>query len=623
MKVTSIVVLGLIWICLTPLPVSSEHMLSLTYISPRPSSHHVSAGTTIAIRQGSHILADSLQPDTFAVHGSVSGQSNGQALLADDQKTVIFKPDKPFIPGEIVSVQVKNHLCTEQSKQISGISFKFTISTNPIPDHTIIGKPWWSDQHPNDPQPAGLPRSYITSPESFGIPDIAITHPAQGTAEGYVLLSNIRFSLRPPPIQSTPRYLLILDNTGELVYHKELPRDQFAGDFKKQIVNGKELLSYHVGEFTAIGGTFGMFYVMDETYSIVDTWQAGNGYLADVHDLQLLDNGNALLMIYNLQTTDLSAYGGRSDAQVVDLIVQELDPSKNVIFEWRASEHIPYTDTYAELTDQIVDYIHGNAVEVDTDNNLLLSSRNLCEVTKINRDTGEVMWRLWGKQNQFTFTNDDGFCIQHDIRRLPNGNITLFDNQNARAVEYQIDEANKTVTRVWEYRDPTINPLVMGNAQRLPNGNTMIGWGSGGTITEVTPDAEIAMQWLLNGEYTYRVFRYPWKGFPTTAPSLALQEDNDALTLYFSWNGATEIASYRIYGGTKSHQMSLLETQEKQGFETTSMFTELPDKMCYFRIMPIDKDGNNTRYSNTVYRDSNYCNRYSWVNLYIPLVVQK
>ena len=81
------------------------------------------------------------------------------------------------------------------------------------------------------------------------------------------------------------------------------------------------------------------------------------------------------------------------------------------------------TDTVGvDLTGAIVDYAHGNAIEVDGDGNLILSSRHFSEVTKINRLSGEIMWRWGGKNNQFTFIGDStGFSYQHTIRRLPAG----------------------------------------------------------------------------------------------------------------------------------------------------------------------------------------------------------
>src|SRR5262249_25533915 len=219
----------------------------------------------------------------------------------------------------------------------------------------------------------------------------------------------------------------------------------------------------------------------------------GNGYFTDLHDLQILPNGHALMMSYDPQPVDMSAVvpGGNPNATVVGLVLQELDTDKNVVFQWRSWDHFAITDApspRATLTGPTVDYVHGNAIELDQDGNWLLSSRHMSEITKIDRQTGEIMWRLGlnALNNQFTFVGDDrGFSHQHDIRRLPNGHITLFDNGNylnpvySRAVEYGLDEVNKVATLVWEHRNsPDVYSGFMGDAQRLEDGGTVIGWAA-------------------------------------------------------------------------------------------------------------------------------------------------
>ena len=164
-----------------------------------------------------------------------------------------------------------------------------------------------------------------------------------------------------------------------------------------------------------------------------------------------------------------------------------------------------------------VDYIHGNAIELDYDGNLLISSRHLNEISKISRSTGEFIWRLGGNNNEFTFVNDTiPFHYQHDIRRLENGNITMFDNGNfraplvSRALEYQLDEVNKVATLVWSYQHtPVVYGAFMGSVQRLKNGNTLIGWGgTSPALTEVTPSGTIALEMTLPaGVWSYRVMR--------------------------------------------------------------------------------------------------------------------
>jgi hypothetical protein len=263
---------------------------------------------------------------------------------------------------------------------------------------------------------------------------------------------------------------------------------------------------------------------MDYYYNIVDDFYCGNGYDTDFHELRLLPNRHALLMSYDSQHVDMSQIvpGGDPDAIVSGLIVQEIDESKNVVFQWRSWDHFQITDAWHEdLLAHGIDAVHGNAIELDNDGNILISSRHLDEITKINRSTGEVMWRLGGKNNQFTFTGDTlKFNYQHAIRRLKNGNIMLYDNGNyhspafSRAVEYSLDEQNMIAHTVWQYRNP-LNTFAgaMGNAQRLDNGNTLIGWGfAWPTLTEVSPDGIKQLEISLPpGVVSYRAFKYIYK----------------------------------------------------------------------------------------------------------------
>jgi hypothetical protein len=192
-----------------------------------------------------------------------------------------------------------------------------------------------------------------------------------------------------------------------------------------------------------------------------------------------------------------------------------------VIFQWRSWDYFKITDaTHENLSASRIDYCHANAIELDNDGNLLLSSRNMDEITKINRITGKIIWRLGGKNNEFKFINDPiRFSHQHAIRRIPNGNITLFDNGNyhippfSRAIEYKLDEINKTATLVWQYRNnPDIYAPATGYVQRLPNNNTLICWGlTNPTLAEVRYDGTKVLEMTLPSDvFSYRAYRYPW-----------------------------------------------------------------------------------------------------------------
>ncbi len=300
--------------------------------------------------------------------------------------------------------------------------------------------------------------------------------------------------------------------------------------------------------------------------------------------------------------------GGKKNATVTGLVVQELDPSKNVIFEWRSWDHFSYADSTSNLTDQQIDLIHGNSLALTNDGNLLLSSRNLNEITKIDLQTGDIIWRLGGRESTIKFANGQPFAYQHDVRQLPNGDITVFDNQGtqqapapSQGMELKVDETNKTATEVWSYTHvPPVSATFMGNTQRLSDGNTFLSWGAPSpakgysffTMTEVAPDGSVLFDFAFDQPYvSYRAFRFPWHGSPDTLPALAARGDINGITLGYSWNGATEVAAYQIFAGSTPQSLGLIEQKTKTDFEMQSRYTGLPKSVCYFQVAALDKSG--------------------------------
>jgi len=304
---------------------------------------------------------------------------------------------------------------------------------------------------------------------------------------------------------------MVLNNNGYPV--KYTKANGWCLDFKVQLEN----------TFTYYTSQYNYFYAANSSFNVLDSFHTGNGYTTDGHDFILMPDYHSYLMIYDTQMVDMSKIvpGGNPNATVIGLVLQELDEYKTVIFQWRSWDHISITDaTHENLQDSVIDYIHGNSMDIDYDGNLLISSRHLDEITKINRQTGDIIWRLGGKKNQFTFINDTlRFSHQHAFRRIPNGHYTLFDNGNfhtppfSRAIEYDLDQVNKTCTLVWQYRhSPSIFSFAMGYAQRLPNGNTVVGWGSSNpTLTEVDPAGHVVYELSYPmGVFSYRAYRQTW-----------------------------------------------------------------------------------------------------------------
>jgi hypothetical protein len=588
-----------------PLPGASLSLQTIQYIDPLPGSQDNNPRTTIALRYGDPIDPASVAAGAFEVQGTSSGRHSGSLVLSDDHKTLVFRPERPFAFGETVRVSVRPGTLSVTGQTLALHAFSFGIAARPAPDRSYVAalqRAYAISDHPAQPaaaaRPTAGPSQFMTVPRDF--PGITVTVPANGTAPGDVFVAT--FGLAP----SYSGYLLILDNNGEPAYYRRLGTGAFAFDFQK-LPNGN-LSYFDLGRLA--------FIVLDNTYHEIDAITPGNGYQnIDLHELLLLPNGHYLFLADNLRTVDMSKIvsGGNPQTQVLEQIIQEIDQNKNVVFQWRGLDYLPVTDSTESLTAATIDYMHANAMEVDQDGNLLLSSRNLDEVTKINRATGQVMWRLGGKANQFRFAQGPGttdvaqFYHQHDIRRLANGHITLFDNhdghtpQVSRAVEYALDETTKTATLVRAYHNsPDAYAFALGNVQTLPDGNIFIGWGANLTpsLVEVKPNGSKAFELdFADPLISYRAFRFPWQGLPTWPATLVLQRAGGSMRLTMSWNGATEIASYRVYGGNTSSPSSFLATVPKSGFESSILLQGADAGFCYYRVMPVNTLGRSTLYS--------------------------
>jgi hypothetical protein len=272
------------------------------------------------------------------------------------------------------------------------------------------------------------------------------------------------------------------------------------------------------------------YYILDSTYNLIDSVGCQNGYEADWHEFIYLPNKHAYLISHDDQHINLSLYDslGNAKATVTGLVIQQLDENKEIVFQWRSWDYFQFSDAlhYYDPTLSYVSYVHGNSLDVDSVGNILLSCYQMDEITKINGRTGDIIWRLGGKNNEFTFLNDTvRFTTQHDARLLPNGNITLFNNANfispkvTSVNEYKIDETLKTAELVWSFAHPlNFHCPRSGNAQRLPNGNTFINWGwkssaSYPSFTEVSPDGTIVYDAAMESSQhlIYRAHKYPWK----------------------------------------------------------------------------------------------------------------
>jgi hypothetical protein len=371
---------------------------------------------------------------------------------------------------------------------------------------------------------------------------------------------------------------MIIDDLGQLVWYGEYAS---ARDFKMQYYRGRPVLTWWEGRVIQ-GHGIGEYVIFDGSYREIARVRAGNGFRGDLHEFLITPQDTALLTAYVPRRADLSPIGGPEYGQVWDGIAQEVDiETGRVLFEWHSLEHVGIEESYAKQPDNpehLYDYFHINSIDVDHDDNLIVSSRNTWTVYKLERNSGDVLWRLGGKNSDFEMGQGTQSAFQHDARRHEDGTITIFDNgarpkvhEQSRGIVIELDEKRMRATLRCEYTSPQkLLTTSQGNVQLLPNANVFIGWGSAPFISEYSYDGKL----LFDAHFppdceSYRAFRFPWKGHPTDAPAVAAEPGTEGkVTVYASWNGATEVATWEVLAGPLPGQLESVRSVPRDGFET-------------------------------------------------------
>lgn len=187
-------------------------------------------------------------------------------------------------------------------------------------------------------------------------------------------------------------------------------------------------------------------------------------------------------------------------------------PDGTVLFRWSPFDHFAITDLApAERTGANVNWTHGNALDIDADGNLIVSFRNLDEITKIDAVSGAVIWRMGGRRNQFAFPDSPvpAFSHQHGARMSSAGRLILLDNignpDESRSERYTVNEATRTARLEHSYGSiPGAVTQIGGSVQSLAGGRTMVSFGTAGRVEEY--DAAGRVTWSIQGHAGY-VFR--------------------------------------------------------------------------------------------------------------------
>ncbi len=450
------------------------------------------------------------------------------------------------------------------------------------------------------PTPTPVPPLYgdlRSRPDLNDAPTLKVLQNNGKAAPGYIFLTTL------PPAPPGPA---IFDSQGRLVWFQPVATEQ-ALNFAVVPYQGADALAWFEGTVdgdTGIGA--GSFVLADAQYQVMKRVQGGGGAPLDLHEFSVTPDGNSVLVaLYAGRTMDMTARGGLSDQVVSDSVLQEIDlASGDVLFEWHSLDHIGVDESVLfppKDPGKGYDPFHLNSAEVDSDGNLLISARNTCSLYKLNRQTGEVMWRLNGAATEplpdpkmSLLPDSERFFFQHDARRNADGTISIFDNggapynHNGRAVVMQLDESALTANVLRQFgSDLGMHINYQGSAQLQPNGNMLVGWGNIGRVTEFTPDGAVCLDATFTGN-SYRTLKYAWKAAPADTPAIAVARDGAGARVWASWNGATEVRQWRVLGGADAGSLEQLAVNPWDDFETS---IGVPQTPALLAVEALDANG--------------------------------
>jgi hypothetical protein len=545
-------------------------------VSPEPDSMDASANTQI-----SFLGVPAGELSGISVKGSRSGLHTGRLAGYSQGDGASFLPSRPFVDGELVSV----HGELREGTTTTPFAWSFTVAVRDIPgsQSAAVGT---GKSNSSAPAPAPAPKEYQSfhSRPELRPPDVTVSS-EERTATGDLFLA---------PYSGVGQYgPMLLNEHGELIWFKPLsPAGTRAANFRVQQYEGKPVLTWWQDPLVTGSVHTAGEVIANSAYQTIAVIRAGNGYQPDLHEFQITPQGTGLITVYDAIDCNTSSVGGPRDGAVADTLLQEIDLKTGlVMYEWHSLDHVPMQSSYNSAAPtgraEPFDDFHINSIDVEQDGELLVSSRNTWAAYDIDAKTGQVRWTLGGKHSSFKEGPGAATAWQHDARQQPDGAITFFDNgatpkvhPQSRAIEVTLDMTSMTATLARSYEHK--NPLVagsQGNVQALAGGDWMVGWGQAGYLSEVNPAGVVLFNaHLPPGWESYRAFALPWSGQPTNPPAVAALAvpAGGGATVYASWNGATEVASWEVLAGSSPTSLEPVHGTPKTGFETAIALAAAP-----------------------------------------------
>ncbi|MBV8947743.1 MAG: hypothetical protein JO286_25265 [Solirubrobacterales bacterium] len=424
----------------------------------------------------------------------------------------------------------------------------------------------------------------------------------QGLASGYFMTGVFKnlFYKQPMTGESGP---LILDRHLQPVWFNPIGVDALAANLRVQRYNGKPVLSWWQGTVSGTGmTTSGENVVVDQHYRHVATLKGADGWVISEHEM-IINGENAWVTSYKTVPMDLRRYGGSAKGAVLDSAVQEYElKTGKLLYTWDAlnpggTPNIPLSQSqYKALRGIPWDAYHINSIQLTGHETFLVSMRNTWSAYMVDRVTGAIDWTLSGnpKVSTFALPPNAQFHWQHDVELHPGNVMSVFDdaccglkgvsggkalfakpNGPARGLVLKLDLTKHTGTMVSQYiRAKNFFVYFLGNAQLLPGGNVALSWGSTPFFSEVSSKGKVLLDAVWpTPDLNYRTYVQKWVGTPFFPPSGAVRNNQGKATVYASWDGATQVASWRVLAGSSANSLKAIASKNKSGFETTIPLT--------------------------------------------------
>jgi hypothetical protein len=578
------------------LPATLEHSARLPRtaidVSPAPGTDTANPNTQISFlgTSASDIRA-------VSVVGSESGAHPGRVRDYSQGDGASFLPGRPLDPGERVSVTAVIGSGTGAGAGVAArrVAFQFRVD-DPYPTAGV------GEFLNPAPAPADY-QSFATLP-GVEAPVMDVTTPDRDPSAGDILTTN-----GPGPGQYGP---LIYTPQGRLVWFERLAAGQAAEDLSEQTYEGQRDLTWWKGRVLSLGFGQGEDVVTNSHYETVTRVRGGNGLSADLHEFQIAPRNVAYITAYNPIRCDLKAVKGAADGTIVDTAIQEIDMRTGLVrWEWHSVDHVGAAESEVETptTSTPWDWFHLNSIDPEPNGDILISARSTWAGYQLEGGSGRILWRLGGLKSSFKMGPGTETAWQHDGRLLGNGQVSFFDDgsnppihSQSRAIRIALDFRTRQARLVSDDVHPG-SPLLaasQGNMQTLSDGNTLVGYGGVPVISEYSPVG--ALLFDAHQPYDmifYRAYRFPWSGTPLTPPAVLATANNtgEGTIVYASWNGATDVAAWRVFAGKRSGPLAAKATIPAAGFESS---TTLPDRYARVAVKALDSSGRVIGSSRTV-----------------------